>query len=721
MGLANVVLMRVAVILGAAVAAHAGELQGSASGMMNPIRKVVTLLQNLQTKVQKEGEKEKDLYDKFMCYCKSGQGDLSTTIAANEGKVPAVGSDIKAAVQKLEQSKSDLSSAQSDRTAANGAIAEAKALRGKEAMAFAAEKAEKDTNIAAITKAVAALEKGMIGGFIQTSYAQTLRKLASNADMLAVDRQDLLGFLDQGSGYSPSSGSVTGILKQLGDTMAKDLEETTATENGQVQSFQDLVGAKTKEIGALTGQVETKTTSIGELGVQIVQMKEDLSDSQASLAADQKFLQELQSGCDTKESEWQGRVKTRGEEQVALADAIKMLNDDEALDLFKKTLPSPGTSFAQVRRGVSQQGRALSVVRDAVKKSSAASRPSLDLLALALGGQRTLNKGGFDKVIKMVDNMVVELGKEQVDDDHKLEYCQTQFDSTDDKKKTLTRDISDADAAIATTEDNSATLSAEITTLQAGIKGLDKSVQEATEQRKNENVEFKELMAADSAAVQLLGKAKNRLAKFYNPAMYAPPPKRELSREDKIYSNLGGEMPAAPVLVQVSLHAHSRRSDGLDSPAPPPATWDAYQTKSGESNGVVAMIDLLIKDLDKELTEAKTEESNSQKDYEQLMGDSAEKRATDTKSLTEKSEAKADTEMTLQGHKEGRRASGKELMAVEKYGKSLALECDWLVKHHDVRKEARASEVESLKNAKAVLNGADYSLLQRARNLRRDV
>merc|ERR1712165_533824 len=107
------------------------------------------------------------------------------------------------------------------------------------------------------------------------------------------------------------------------------------------------------------------------------------------------------------------------------------------------------------------------------------------------------------------------------------------------------------------------------------------------------------------------------------------------------------------------------------APAPPPATWNAYATKSGENNGVIAMIDLLIKDLDKEMTEATTDEKNSQAEYEQMMQDSAAKRTTDSKALTEKGSAKADTEAALQSHDEHKADEAKELMATMKYISSL--------------------------------------------------
>merc|ERR1711972_574053 len=95
-----------------------------------------------------------------------------------------------------------------------------------------------------------------------------------------------------------------------------------------------------------------------------------------------------------------------------------------------------------------------------------------------------------------------------------------------------------------------------------------------------------------------------------------------------------------------------------------------------------------------------------------MMKESAAKRAADTKSLTEKSATKADAEADLEDHKEAKVSAGKELMATMKYIASLHNECDWLLQYHEVRKEARAGEVDALKKAKAVLSGADFSLVQ---------
>merc|ERR1719422_87418 len=240
---------------------------------------------------------------------------------------------------------------------------------------------------------------------------------------------------------------------------------------------------------------------------------------------------------------------------------------------------------------------------------------------------------------------------------------------------------------------------------------------EATEQRKAENIEFKELIASDASAKEILNFAKNRLNKFYNPKLYKPPPKTELSTEDRIYSGVGGELTtAAPggiagtgiaVLAQVSAHGKLQ-----DAPPPPPATWGVYASKTQENNGVIAMMDLLSSDLDKEMTEAETNEKDAQAEYEQMMKDSADKRRADSSALADKGSAKAGTEAALQEHSKQRAGDAKDLMATMKTISSLHGECDWLLQYFDARKEARAGEVESLKRAKAVLSGADFSFAQ---------
>merc|ERR1719440_1146586 len=110
-------------------------------------------------------------------------------------------------------------------------MAEATVIREKEAGEFAALKSELDANLAALAKATAAIENGMAGSFLQTNDAQTLKKLVlAENNMAEYDREELTSFLSGSTDYSPQSGQITGILKQMSDTMTANLNEATADE-----------------------------------------------------------------------------------------------------------------------------------------------------------------------------------------------------------------------------------------------------------------------------------------------------------------------------------------------------------------------------------------------------------------------------------------------------------------------------------------------------------
>merc|ERR1719498_193191 len=387
--------------------------------------------------------------------------------------------------------------------------------------------------------AITAISSGMSGSFLQTAAANTLRQLVMSRDELDADRQDVMAFLSggQNGGYAPQSGEIVGILKTMMSNMEKSLAEAEAAEAAAVSAHDELIAAKTKEVEANTKAIEVKTVRVGETAVAIVQLKNDLTDTQEALEEDKKFLADLDKNCAKQTKEMEANQKMRGQELVALADTIKVLNDDDALEIFKKTLPGASASLLQVSASkAAMRRKALNILRKAANGSTR--RPQFDFITMAIQGKKI----GFEKVIKMIDGMVATLKQEQLDDDHKKEYCAKQFDFSRQKEESLQKSVSDLEVSIEEANDGVATLKEEIKALEKGIKQLDKSVQEATEQRKEEHEEYTELMASDNAAKELLKFAQNRLNKFYNPKLYKAPPKRELTEEERISVANGGTL-----------------------------------------------------------------------------------------------------------------------------------------------------------------------------------
>jgi len=678
----------------------------------------VTLLQQMQNKVTAEGKKEKELFDKFMCYCTTGADDLAASINSADTKIPQVEAALKEGEATKLQLQADIKNHQADRVEAKEALAKATALRGKEAAVFAKDSADFNANIGAMQKAITAIEKGMGGAFLQSATASSVKRICIDGDMSSADRDQVMAFLSNGEGfgYAPASGQITGILKQMQETMEADLAGITKTEQDAIANYDALAAAKEKQIQANTKAIEQKIERVGNLGVEIETMKADLSDTAQAMIEDKKFLGDLDNQCKTKKAEWEVRSKTRTEELLALADTVKMLNDDDALELFKKTLPG-SAALLQTTQVASNQMRkqALGALSHGNHKDF-----HLDLISMALRGK----KFSFDKVITMIDEMAALLVKEQQDDNDKKEMCEMQLDKAEDDLKVLETTVADLEKSIEEGKESIATLIDEIAALTAGLVELDKQVTEAMETRKEENEDYTTTMASNTAAKELIGFAKNRMQKFYNPSLYKAPPKRELSEEERITLNMGGTLAptAAPggiagtgiSFVQVVAHDQQK-----DAPPPPPATWDAYSKKSEESGGVMAMMDMLVADLDKEIQEMDVEEKDAQQEYEQFTKDAAEKRVMDSKSITEKEGAKADAEALLEKETGERTDKMKESLATVNFIGNLHKDCDWLLQNFDVRKEARPGEVDSLKKAKAVLSGADFSLVQTKRFLSR--
>lgn len=390
---------------------------------------------------------------------------------------------------------------------------------------------------------------------------------------------------------------------------------------------------------------------------------------------------------------------------VAIGETIKILNDDDALDLFKKTLPSPSLIQVQVSNKNVRQ-KALDIMNNVPRKSQRR-HPGFDFIALALSGK----KADFSKVIQMCDAMIKTLKAEAIEDVSKKESCNEQISTAEDKGKDLEKQLKDLQTDTADIQTQIDELKAEVKDLKDGVTALDTQVAEATVQRKAEHEEYAKLITENGAAKQLLRYAETRLNKFYNPKAY----KRTLTTTEAPPDSPYGFLQVEEENKQKEVSLHMQEHKG-SSKAPPleekPEGFKQYETKSGESEGVLQIIQDLWNDLDLEDSEAKFEEKEAQKEYEVTMSDSADKRAADLKSMAHKQQAMASLDSDKAVKDENAEGVSNALKSNERYLMNTHHDCDWLLENIDIRKQARNEEIEAIKNAKAVLQGADFSLLQ---------
>merc|ERR550514_142613 len=381
-------------------------------------------------------------------------------------------------------------------------------------------------------------------------------------------------------------------------------------------------------------------------------------------------------------------------EITAISEAIGILNDDDALDVFKKALPS---SFVQtvgfLQKGDTKASRARKAQAILAGIAGQAKDVHLNLVLYTLGSKLKMKStGGFDEVKKMIDDMVVLLGKQQKEDEKQKTYCEDEFEKAGDEEAASKTKLGQTDAKLSELTDKIGTLMEEISGLGASIAALDKSVADATEQRKEEHADYVAQMQMNEAAMGLVEKAKNRMQKFYNPTLYKAPPKTENTMEEKI--------------IEAGTFVQMRRSDVAPPPAPEMPSGPVQ--KNAKSAGVIGMMDTIISDLGSDMKDMEYEEKTAQKDYAELMADSQTTRAGDTKALTGKETTKAEKETELMTTKEIRSATATDLKQVGTVIQDLHAACDFIMQNFDLRKEARTNEIEGLKNAKAVLSGASF-------------
>merc|ERR1719171_608004 len=171
--------------------------------------------------------------------------------------------------------------------------------------------------------------------------------------------------------------------------------------------------------------------------------------------------------------------------------------------------------------------------------------------------------------------------------------------------------------------------------------------------------------------------------------------------EDSLYAKAGRDEFVSPALVQI--RSHSRQ------PQAPETFSGIQQPKSEKSTGVIALMEMMQSDLKSDMADAEADEKMAQKEYEDLMTESAATRAQDAKSITNKEAAAAELEGKTQEAKESKVLATETLEDVRLTINPLHTSCDFLMENYDTRKEARDNELESLKNGKSVLAGADMS------------
>merc|ERR1719159_2375996 len=201
----------------------------------------------------------------------------------------------------------------------------------------------------------------------------------------------------------------------------------------------------------------------------------DLESSKDALAEDTNMKASLAKTCADKTKEFVERRSNNAEEVTALSETIKILNDDDALDLFKKTMPSAPAAPALLQTGVTSK-RQLHRIRHAISKLEEMDTSKQAQYGLMLLQLKSKSTGDFEHIVKMIDDMVALLKKEQADDDKQKEFCDTELRNGANDKAAAEDSVKSIDSKMAELGEVVETTESEIATLKEGIEALDRTV-----------------------------------------------------------------------------------------------------------------------------------------------------------------------------------------------------------------------------------------------------
>jgi hypothetical protein len=516
---------------------------------VNPIRKITAMLEDMQKELTREKDMEAELFEKAMCACQTGEADLKKAIEDAEASVSHLTSELEEESATKSRLDEDLKEHYATKSQAQADLGKASTLRGKESDSFSKRSKMAKSNIASLAKAIPQLEGGVAAAaFMQQDDSPELRRMIEVTRFLSPgQREQVLSFLDDGLGDAVGAPSapvseIVGVLKGLKDDMASDLKSATTTEKASAQGFGELKAAKESEITAASESIITKEKQNGKLAVSIATNKDALDDASKELADSQTYLKDLTDSCSRKGSERDARAKMRADELTAISQAISILTSDDALDTFKKAVPTAAllsqkrkTYEAAFLQSDTHLSKAKRMILGLAKKHPST---SYEMLLMAVNSAEHLKQeptqeedpdqlatkyaGGAEKVVtQMVDEMVHTLHDEDVEDEHKKEWCANETEKVTELKTEKEDLASTLIANMAEMKDGIASLVAEISTLASEINANDKEVFDATELRQKEHQEFIDSFSTMDTAKRLIEKAANRLHDFYNPKKMA--------------------------------------------------------------------------------------------------------------------------------------------------------------------------------------------------------
>mmetsp|Transcript_22497 Transcript_22497/g.52313 ORF Transcript_22497/g.52313 Transcript_22497/m.52313 type:complete len:701 (-) Transcript_22497:25-2127(-) len=659
-----------------------------------PVMKVVRLLQDMKAELENELADDKAVHEKLSCWCSNNEKEKSEAIELANSRIGQLESSMDETTAHIAELKAKRASTMEELQNDHAALKKASALRIKEAKEFHEQELYLLDAIDACKQAIVVLSKHHPELAQLKSVAKVLQQ-AKVADLLEhtgsstakVSLQALKEFLDNVQGassflavpgfqsYRPQSGQIFGILKQMQSDFEEDLSVAQEAEAKAKADFEALKAAKEDEIKLGDKTIAQIDEDYANAEEKYAMDAKELQNVQDQLGLDTEFLKNLKEKCAMSSEEFDKRVKDRLEEIAAVEDTIKILNADEAFDNFDKTVNAAFVQISATSNHAAEmkmRQRAVAVLQNAAAKST---DPKLALLA----GSAKLD--AFTKVKEVIDKLVAELSKQQADEVVHKDWCTDELGVNERSTAAANDKKADLETKMADLEQTMSKLTEDIKAEQESIAEMKKQMSRAGDVREAENADFSQTVADQRITQSILKKAIARMKEVYS----------------MIQSDSDDEPQPGANHIQTS-GTHTDPGNG-------PARFSEYNQNSGGGR-VIRMLDKVLTDSQTMEDEAVAAEQEAQSVYESFMKDSNKAITKSQESIADMSKAKASAEQTMVMSKTDHKATMTDLEGLSKTLADLHQSCDFLLQNFDARQEARAAEMDALKEAKAILSGA---------------
>jgi len=641
-----------------------------------PVTKVLNLLKDMSAQLQKEADKDEELFENFKCWCATYGKEKTKAVESANQMIEELTTTIEEANAKQAQLETEIDSLTKEVAQKTKALHEAEGIRTKENSEFTGTENDLTASIASLGGAVKTLGAAHGEGLTQESMVQVqsllrrhlkqYREVLTNA-FTTQQHKAVASFLQQpaaAQSYASQSGAIFGILKGMKETFEANLVTSQNDEKNAKNEFGSLKSAQTRQLSAAKEQIDSNTAELSDTKVKLANGKDGLEDTRAALTADTAFLSNLKSKCAGMDQQWESRQKMRNDEMTAVSETIKILSDDEAHDTFSRS-----DGLVQVRR--SMRKIEVGLGRRVALRSHGAKLKSKQLATIAV----SVHDNVFAEVKTNIEGLINNLKKTQEEEVKERISCLEDINLNEDQTTAANNHKADLEQKI---EDLKATIEAATSAVSAAKEEIFEThvaMKQAGGNRAAQNREFQQTIADQRATQAILKKASVRLEDFYK---------------------------SKALLLQ-----KGRRQDpGAKAPAAPEG-FGEYK-KAGGATGALGLLEMIIKESAAEEKQATQDEQEAQQDYEGFMKDSF----STVSALTDESTDQAGTLAKADGEKamaDTDLANTKEdVLNLGDQNRQLHRRCDYLLDNYDVRQSARADEIDSLENAKAMFSGAKF-------------